>query len=176
MPLWKFQTVGRERLDFLYANTGAGNTIILRPGVAFCFRLSGTFDLNFRAVDSTELPRPNAMSTAVWLSPSMPLGGRLSWNLAWAICPAKAVMICCYTENDAVGTLKIGPKFPIGTLPLTSCLTPGVHFRQTPPQFRPFPSISFPRLNNCLNSPGSQALRLSHLRPGGDGDWGPALE
>ncbi len=56
MPLWKFQTVGRERLDFLYANTGAGNTIILRPGVAFCFRLSGTFDLNFRAVDSTELP------------------------------------------------------------------------------------------------------------------------
>jgi hypothetical protein len=38
MPLWKLQTVGREHLDFLYANTGAGNTITLRPGVAFCFR------------------------------------------------------------------------------------------------------------------------------------------
>jgi len=25
MPLWKLQTVGREHLDFLYANTGAGN-------------------------------------------------------------------------------------------------------------------------------------------------------
>ncbi len=38
MPLWKLQTVGRERLDALYANTGSGNTITLRPGVAFCFR------------------------------------------------------------------------------------------------------------------------------------------
>jgi 5-methylcytosine-specific restriction endonuclease McrA len=38
MPLWKLQTVGRERLDFLYANKGTGNTITLRPGVAFCFR------------------------------------------------------------------------------------------------------------------------------------------
>jgi hypothetical protein len=38
MPLWKLQTVGRERLDSLYANTGSGNTITLRPGVAFCFR------------------------------------------------------------------------------------------------------------------------------------------
>jgi hypothetical protein len=28
----------REHLDFLYANTGAGDTITLRPGVAFCFR------------------------------------------------------------------------------------------------------------------------------------------
>jgi hypothetical protein len=33
MPLWKLQTVGREHLDFLYANTGAGHTITLRPGV-----------------------------------------------------------------------------------------------------------------------------------------------
>jgi hypothetical protein len=38
MLLWKLQTVGRERLDSLYANTGSGNTITLRPGVAFCFR------------------------------------------------------------------------------------------------------------------------------------------
>jgi hypothetical protein len=38
MPLWKLQTVGSERLDFLYANTGTGRTIELRPGVAFCFR------------------------------------------------------------------------------------------------------------------------------------------
>lgn len=38
MPLWKLQTVGRERLDFLYANTGAGKTIELRPGVAYCLR------------------------------------------------------------------------------------------------------------------------------------------
>jgi 5-methylcytosine-specific restriction endonuclease McrA len=38
MPLWKLQTVGQERLDFLYANRGEGDTITLRPGVAFCFR------------------------------------------------------------------------------------------------------------------------------------------
>jgi 5-methylcytosine-specific restriction endonuclease McrA len=38
MPLWKLQTVGAERLDFLYENTGSGSSIKLRPGVAFCFR------------------------------------------------------------------------------------------------------------------------------------------
>jgi hypothetical protein len=38
MPLWKLQTVGRERLDFLYENTGTGRTIELRAGVAYCFR------------------------------------------------------------------------------------------------------------------------------------------
>lgn len=38
MPLWKLQTVGRERLDFLYENADAGKTIDLRPGVAYCFR------------------------------------------------------------------------------------------------------------------------------------------
>jgi len=38
MPLWKLQTVGPERLDFLYANSGIGRTITLKPGVAFCFR------------------------------------------------------------------------------------------------------------------------------------------
>jgi 5-methylcytosine-specific restriction endonuclease McrA len=38
MPLWKLQTVGRDRLDFLYENTDAGKTIELRAGVAYCFR------------------------------------------------------------------------------------------------------------------------------------------
>lgn len=38
MPLWKLQTVGREKLDFLYDNAGAGQQIVLKPGVAFCFR------------------------------------------------------------------------------------------------------------------------------------------
>lgn len=38
MPLWKLQTIGQQRLDFLYANTGTGRTITLRPGVAYCFR------------------------------------------------------------------------------------------------------------------------------------------
>jgi hypothetical protein len=38
MPLWKPQTVGRERLDFLYENADEGKTIDLRPGVAYCFR------------------------------------------------------------------------------------------------------------------------------------------
>jgi hypothetical protein len=38
MPLWKLQTIGQERLDFLYENTGVGRTIELRPGVAFCLR------------------------------------------------------------------------------------------------------------------------------------------
>jgi 5-methylcytosine-specific restriction endonuclease McrA len=38
MPLWKLQTVGQQRLDFLYPNVGRGTTIELRPGVAYCFR------------------------------------------------------------------------------------------------------------------------------------------
>jgi hypothetical protein len=38
MPLWKLQTVGDERLDFLYENLDRGNQITLRPGVAYCLR------------------------------------------------------------------------------------------------------------------------------------------
>jgi 5-methylcytosine-specific restriction endonuclease McrA len=38
MPLWKLQTVGSEKLDFLYANNGLGSQITLKPGIAFCFR------------------------------------------------------------------------------------------------------------------------------------------
>jgi 5-methylcytosine-specific restriction endonuclease McrA len=38
MPLWKLQTVGSDRLDFLYENSGKGPTITLKPGVAYCLR------------------------------------------------------------------------------------------------------------------------------------------
>jgi hypothetical protein len=38
MPLWKLQTVGDERLDFLYENHDRGNRITLKPGVGYCFR------------------------------------------------------------------------------------------------------------------------------------------
>ena len=38
MPLWKLQTVGEEKIDFLYPNTERGSTIELRPGVCYCFR------------------------------------------------------------------------------------------------------------------------------------------
>lgn len=39
MPLWKLQTVGNERLDFLYDNLDMTTKIItLKPAVAFCFR------------------------------------------------------------------------------------------------------------------------------------------
>ena len=38
MPLWKLQTVGDERLDFLYENLDRGNQITLKAGVAYCFR------------------------------------------------------------------------------------------------------------------------------------------
>jgi hypothetical protein len=37
MPLWKLQTVGDERLNFLYDNVDRGNQITLKPGVAYCF-------------------------------------------------------------------------------------------------------------------------------------------
>jgi len=37
-PLWKLQTVGQERRDFLYENRDRASTIELRPGIAFCFR------------------------------------------------------------------------------------------------------------------------------------------
>ena len=38
MPLWELQTVGEERLDFLYENLHRGNRITLKPGVAYCLR------------------------------------------------------------------------------------------------------------------------------------------
>jgi 5-methylcytosine-specific restriction endonuclease McrA len=38
MPLWKLQTVGQERLDFLYENLDHGSRITLKPGIAYCFR------------------------------------------------------------------------------------------------------------------------------------------
>ena len=38
MPLWKLQTVGRNKFDFLYDNRGTGTSIELRPGVAYCLR------------------------------------------------------------------------------------------------------------------------------------------
>ena len=39
MPLWKLQTVGSERLDFLYENMDSGAHVLLKPGVAYCFRV-----------------------------------------------------------------------------------------------------------------------------------------
>jgi hypothetical protein len=40
MPLWKLQTIGSERLEFLYENREEENPreIVLKPGVAYCFR------------------------------------------------------------------------------------------------------------------------------------------
>ena len=38
MPLWKLQLVGRDRLDFLYEERLVNYGILLRPGVAACFR------------------------------------------------------------------------------------------------------------------------------------------
>jgi hypothetical protein len=38
MPLWKLQTVGQERLNFLYENVDSGTSVTLQPGVAFCLR------------------------------------------------------------------------------------------------------------------------------------------
>jgi 5-methylcytosine-specific restriction endonuclease McrA len=38
MPLWKLQTVGKEKLDFLYGDSGHDGSIELRSGVAYCFR------------------------------------------------------------------------------------------------------------------------------------------
>ncbi len=38
MPLWKLQTVGDQKLDFLYENSGRGTSVTLRPGVGVCLR------------------------------------------------------------------------------------------------------------------------------------------
>lgn len=38
MPLWRLQTVGEERVEFLYPNLDRGAEISLEPGVAYCFR------------------------------------------------------------------------------------------------------------------------------------------
>ena len=38
MPLWKLQLVGRERLDFLYEEQLVDHGIVLRSGIAACFR------------------------------------------------------------------------------------------------------------------------------------------
>lgn len=38
MPLWKLQRVGADKLDFLYEEAIVDSGIVLRPGVAECFR------------------------------------------------------------------------------------------------------------------------------------------
>lgn len=38
MPLWKLQTVGAERLSFLYDNLDKGDSVTLKVGVASCLR------------------------------------------------------------------------------------------------------------------------------------------
>jgi hypothetical protein len=38
MPLWRLQLVGKERLDFLYEEGLIDGGIVLRPGIAACFR------------------------------------------------------------------------------------------------------------------------------------------
>ncbi len=38
MPLWKLQTVGKQKLEFLYSNIGKGTNIELKEGVAYCLR------------------------------------------------------------------------------------------------------------------------------------------
>jgi len=38
MPLWRLQTVGADRLEFLYPNLDSGRSVRLEPGVAYCFR------------------------------------------------------------------------------------------------------------------------------------------
>lgn len=38
MPLWKLQTVGRERLSFLYEKAAGRHEIELKGGIAYCFR------------------------------------------------------------------------------------------------------------------------------------------
>ena len=38
MPLWKLQRVGNEKVDFLYEERLVDRGIVLRPGVAACFR------------------------------------------------------------------------------------------------------------------------------------------
>ena len=38
MPLWKLQVMSRGEVPFLYENTGKGHEIVLKEGVAFCFR------------------------------------------------------------------------------------------------------------------------------------------
>ena len=38
MPFWKLQLVGQERLDFLYEDWLIDGGIVLRPGIAVCFR------------------------------------------------------------------------------------------------------------------------------------------
>lgn len=62
MPLWKLQTVGSEKLDFLYANTDHGETITLKPGVSYCLRAfySLLCDL-FRSAWIDYLRRSNAL-------------------------------------------------------------------------------------------------------------------
>jgi hypothetical protein len=38
MPLWKLQTVGTEQVQFLYERSTDPHKIVLKPGVAYCFR------------------------------------------------------------------------------------------------------------------------------------------
>lgn len=38
MPLWKLQTIGERTIEFMYSNNRGADHIVLKPGVAGCFR------------------------------------------------------------------------------------------------------------------------------------------
>ena len=73
MRLWKLQTAGEERLDFLYENLDRGNGITMKPGVAYCFR--AFYELIRDLIESAWVPfvqKLNAsrftISSEIWTS------------------------------------------------------------------------------------------------------------
>jgi len=62
-PLWKLQTIGREKFEFLYGPGPESDRIELRPGIAYCFRQFYTFVQD--AVRSAWLRDVRSLNSAV---------------------------------------------------------------------------------------------------------------
>jgi hypothetical protein len=102
MPLWRLQTVGPQRLEFLYDNLGTGATIELRAGVAYYFRkfhglitdlIKGAWLRYVRRVnatvlrETTDLNRSMTRCSSVGWTPVYCAGERLSVRLRTRLGP-----------------------------------------------------------------------------------------
>lgn len=87
MPLWKLQTIGSERLEFLYAHREDENPpeIELKPGVAYCFRqfyslitdmAQGAWTLHIRRTNEELLHRGGERELRSFLFGTLPLRPR----------------------------------------------------------------------------------------------------
>jgi hypothetical protein len=121
MPLWKLQTVGRDRLDFLYENAERGTKIELRPGVAYSFRRF--YDLIAELVRGAWLRYVRQQNLGV-IGEAMDLGEFLFGGERNSLVAARPVLLevqqgrCFYCGKGITGTSEVDHFIPWSRYPV----------------------------------------------------------